>query len=858
MNNEKIKVSKLNRTLLERLLPAEVRGSGLRDFEQRFNNISKRKGKFAATLWFWLQVFQMMPSCLKDKIFWSLTMFKNYMKIALRNIRKYKGFTFINISGLAVGLGCFIIIMLNVRHEFSFDRFHKNSANIFRVNCTSRSPYGIRIISSIQYPVSLELKTRFPEILESTNTFYLNLPVRNKDEIFRERACFTNPSFFNIFSFGLISGEKSKLLSSPNSMVISENTAKKYFGDQNPLGKVLILNNKVQLTISGVIRIPNNSDFQAGIFLPFRTLDFFGESSSGFETDWVSKNFDTFILLKNKDLKNSLQDKIAGLLKEKRPNSNDILFLQELHKIHLYLPDGTSTETLKHIYVFIVIGISIIFIGCINFMNLSTARFERRFFEIGLRKIIGANRSNIILQFLFESVIFSFFAFVISLILVKCFLPFFNIHFGQQLNLNFNDLKLLSVITAIVFLTGLISGSYPALFLSSFHPVNLIRGKQSSNINRSRLFRKILVIFQLSFSAILIICLSTVFLQTKFLKNTNPGFDKEYLVYIRMAGESRRNIKIFKEESLKNPDIISATACKDLPFRVYWAGDLNWEGKPAGEHMRFAFTYADYDYITTLKMDIKTGRNFSKEYMSDKNNFILNEEAVKQMNIESPIGKKFDIGDELKGEGEIIGIVKNFHCRPLREKIPPLVIALNEGRYRYLVLRIEPVNPSNIIKYLGNLWKRLNPNEVFDFYFFDKVYENIYQNEEQFGKILLNFTVLALFISCLGLFGLVSFYSEQKTREIGIRKVLGAKVSSIINLLTMKFIVLSIISNIIAWPIAFFIMQGWLQNFEYRVNINPCLFLLTGLVTLIVTVLTVSWQTIKAATANPVDSLRNE
>ncbi len=786
-------------------------------------------------------------------------MLKNHLKIIFRNIMRHKGYSFINISGLAVGMACAILIFLWVQHELSYDRFHKNAKQVYRVNLESHRHDGVHHHPWTPFPLAETLKDQYPEIVAATRLNWDHFNVKYQDKSFHEyEFLFVDPDFFEIFSFPLIHpGNSSMLLSDPNSIVITDRMAKKYFGEQtNPVGKVLSLDNKVDFKVSGIVHIPDNTDFKADFYLSFKAYELFNVSLADLLSNWKGKNYHAYILLDKNSSSLQLEKKISGFLEKYNPERKELLTLQELNQVHLYNPDGTG-DGIRYVYVFSIIAIFILLIACVNFMNLATARSEKRAKEVGLRKTLGAKRPQLVKQFLTESVLLSLFSFVISLTIVEAFLPLFNTFSGKQLALDFSNLNILLGLIGVALLTGILSGSYPALFLSSFTPVKVLKGTFFSLAKGSRL-RNSLVIFQFTLSITLIICTAIVYSQLKYIQNKDVGLDKENLLYILMEGESKYRYKTVKKELLKHPGIRSVSACHILPSEIYvWAGYLDWEGRLPDQQVYFAYSFVDFDYIPTFKMEIKTGRNFSLEFPTDKDNFILNEEAVRQMNLESPVGKQFTLR---RHKGTIIGVVKDFNFQHLGNKIAPLVLSSADWgeKKRYLVMRISPGNPTRMIDHLRKVWNRVNPGFAFDYHFFDETYDRLYRNEKRLGKILFYFSFLAIFISCLGLFGLASFLAERRTKEIGIRKTLGASVPGIAVMLSKKFTGLVVLSNVIGWPIAYYIMKNWLGHFAYRTGIGIEIFLLGGITALSIAWLTISYQSIKAALANPVDALRYE
>jgi predicted permease len=772
---------------------------------------------------------------------------------------RHKGYSAINISGLAVGMACAILILLWVQHELSYDRFHENAKQVYRVNLKEHRHDGVYHHPWTPFPLAETLKDQYPEIVASTRLNWDHFNVKYQDKSFHEyEFLFVDPDFFEIFSFPLIHpGNPSSLLSDPNSIVITGAMAKKYFGVQtNPVGKVLSLDNKVDFKVSGIVHIPDNTDFKADFYLSFKAYELFNVSLADLESNWKGKSYHAYILLDKNSSSLRLEKKISGFLKKYNPERKELLTLQELSQVHLYNPDGTGNG-IRYVYVFSIIAIFILLIACVNFMNLATARSEKRAKEVGLRKTLGAKRPQLVKQFLTESVLLSLFSFVISLTIVEAFLPLFNTLSGKQLALDFSNLNILLGLTGVALLTGILSGSYPALFLSSFTPVKVLKGTFFSLAKGSRL-RNSLVIFQFTLSIALIICTAIVYSQLKYIQNKDVGLDKKNLLYILMEGESKYRYKTVKKELLKHPGIRSVSACHILPSEIYvWAGYLDWEGRLPDQKVYFAYSFVDFDYIPTFKMEIKAGRNFSLEFPTDKDNFILNEEAVRQMNLESPIGKQFTLR---RHKGTIIGVVKDFNFQHLGNKIAPLVLSSADWgeKKRYLVMRISPGNPTRMLGHLRQVWNRVNPGFAFDYHFFDETYDRLYRNEKRLGKILFYFAFLAIFISCLGLFGLASFLAERRTREIGIRKTLGASVPGITVMLSKKFTGLVVLSNVIGWPIAYYIMKNWLGHFAYRTAIGIEIFIIGGITALSIAWLTISYQSIKAALANPIDALRYE
>ncbi|MCJ7581300.1 MAG: ABC transporter permease, partial [Candidatus Aminicenantes bacterium] len=676
--------------------------------------------------------------------------------------------------------------------------------------------------------------------------------VKSGDKSFTEnRVCVTDASFFNIFTFQFIKSNFKTALSDQNTAVITEDIGKKYFGDSEPLGKTLTFDNRTEYVITGIIQnIPSNSDIRYDIFIPV------SKSTQAEEADtWGSHWLQTYILLQEDVFYEEVEHKLSALIKEHLPEENISLVVQPFNKIHLYSIEG-QPEGMKYIYFFSVIALFILIIACINFMNLSTARSVKRAKEVGLRKVIGANKAQIIRQFFSESVLYTLIALAIAIVLVEFIRPAFNELTGKNLALDYSNFRLIVGLMIIAVFTGILSGSYPALFLSSFQPAKVLRG-MSKGKNKNSL-RKLLVVIQFSLSIILLICTGIIYSQLKFIQRKDLGFKKENIVYVTLDGEMRDKYETVKTELLKQPEVMGVTKSSSLPTEI-WSimRGLTWEGKETEEGAAFSFASVDYDYFETLNMEMVQGRSFSKEFTSDSNNIIFNETAIKVMGMDSPVGKLFSF-DEADEASTIIGVVKDFHFLPITYEIEPLIIVMDPDYDRYLLIKTNSENLISTISNIEKVWGGLFPEYPFEYHFLDEQFESTYQNEIRLGQILGYFVILTIFISCLGLFGLASFTAEQRTKEIGIRKVHGASIPNIVIILSKEFAKWVLLANIIAWPVAYFAMNKWLQNFAYKTEIGFWVFILSGSLALFIALFTVSSQAIRAATANPVDALKYE
>ena len=790
-------------------------------------------------------------------------MFRNYLKFAFRNLKRHKIYSFINIFGLAVGMACAILILLWIQDELSYDRFHENANDIYRVVEKWQYSSGETDYNRVTPgPLAPVLKADYPEIIHSTRFF----GAFEKWQLTYDKKSYLSPGgavdtdFFSIFTFPFVKGNPKTAFSKPHSIVITEDLAKKIFGDDDPLGETIRMEYRT-FEITGIIEnIPRNSHIRFDFLIPC-------EIFSSLEKDWTSNNCYTYVLLQKNWPYKELSEKIAGVIKKHSPTSIETLYLQPLNQIHLFALEGGGLIT--YLYIFSAMAFFILLIACINFMNLSTARSAKRFKEVGIKKVVGSSRMQLIKQFLSESILLSFVAFACAVVLVELLLPVINSMLGIQLKMHYSGGLFLSLI-GIAIITGIISGSYPAFFLSSFNPVTVLKGRlsltpfkqwgarnASGGFSRSSIFRKILVVTQFSLSIIFIVCAMVVYSQLNFIKKRDLGYNKEHIVHLRMKGEFKQKYEAIKNELLKNSNILSVTATDRTP--VMWSNstdDVNWEGKKADEKIGIGVRMVDYDYLQTFQMEMAQGRFFSKEFLTDSTEgFIVNEAAVKAMGLKSPLEKRFSMWNR---QGKIIGVIKDFHTESLHKEIEPFVLLIWPDWYGRMSIKLKSDNVSSALGFLENKIKEFVPGYPLEYKFLDEEIDNLYKTEQLTGKIIIYITLLAIFISCLGLFGLASFTAEQRTKEIGIRKVLGASTSGITVLLSREFTKWIAIASIIAWPIAYFAMNKWLQNFVYRTSIGWWTFMLAGALALVVALVTVSYQSIKAALANPIDSLRYE
>lgn len=780
-------------------------------------------------------------------------MFKNYIKIALRNIRKHKGYSFINIAGLAIGMACCIVIFLWVQDELSFDGFHENAKHIYRVVYEDHMTEKITRRWRNAPPLAPTLKAEFPEIMDATRfSSWGRFLVKYGEQSSKERSGFADPSFFEIFTFPFIKGDPKAALNDPNSVVITQEMAVKYFGSEDPLDKTMNFENSVDLFVTGVIEnVPHNSHIRFDFLTRFETLHKFWDARDLMDS-WDILGFGTYVFLPENANIQALNQKIAGIYEEHDPDIKLKLYLQPLNEVHLHALSGGGP--IIYVYVFSLIAFFVLMIACVNFMNLSTARSVKRAKEVGIRKVVGAHKRGLILQFFWESITMAFISLLLAVLLVGLLLPVFNTLSGKQLVLNLLHTEIILGLISIAVVTGLLSGIYPALFLSSFQPIKTLKDFRKSG---SSGFRKILVVFQFSLSVMLIICTIVATNQLDYIRNRNLGFDRANLLWIPSNSELAAKYEAAKEEILRNPGVINLTHTSVLvgTETTYETSSVDWEGKEKDKRVKFHVVSVDYGFIETFQMEMALGRFFSKEYRTDGQNFIINEEAVRKMGLRNPVGKRVSAFER---EGTIIGVMKDFHLQSLHLEIEPIIFKLTESWRLNLIVRVNPDNIPGTISHLKRVFEKFAPSFPFEYHFMDEEFDMLYRSEYRMRELFQYFAILAIFISCLGLLGLASFMAEQRTKEIGIRKVLGASISGVVLLLSKEFIKWVLVANIVAWPVAYFAISAWLENFAYRTNVSMSIFILSGVLALVTALLTVSYQTLKAALANPVESLRYE
>ncbi len=843
------------------------------DFREEFFEVHQSSGPFKANLWYWMQIAKSVPSYIRNQIHWRIVMIHNYLIIAFRNMKRHKGFSFINIFGLAIGMAAFIIIGLNIQYELSCDTHFKNADRIYRV--ASEVWQG----NKVHYhhvgtpgPLAETLVDEYPEVESAVKIFKwtrgeVNL-VSEKTSIF-ENLFYASPGVFDFFGINFVKGDPEVSMRDPFSIVLSEKIAEKYFGKESPVGKTFTYRERHCFTITGIFEdMPDNTHFKMDLITPFSTIG----QNVNWINHWNIEGSHCYLMLRKDADPIELEKKFPGLLEKHRFGESAVeedyrhrLYLQPLTSIHLHSNirgEFRDNYDIKYVYLFSSLGLIILIMAFINYMNISITQSFRRSKEVGMRKVVGARRGQLIQQFLGESIIITFMALIISIVIAVGVLPVINNMLGRQLNFSLIENPQLPqyIAGAFIFMliTGILAGSYPAFLISSTKEVNILKGVYSGKI-RGNILRNILVSVQFAITIFALIGTITIRNQLNYINEKDIGYNKDQILVldVKIHNNVLSKINTLKTEFLKNPNILAVSSSSNLPNNIHSRGSSEFPQKDTTTPFEFCVNAVDYDFVDVYGIEIVEGRNFSRDFSSDEQGAVLiNEEAAKNCAWESPLGKEFRFWGG--SSGKIVGIMKDFHMRSLHYPIVPTFFVLVPDYTEYISIKIRTGNIPETISYIRNTLSAVLPNVLLDYYFFDEAFNRDYKEDQEMGSIFNGFAILTIIIACLGLFGLVAFSVQQRTKELGIRKVLGAKVSNVSALLTKELVRWTLLSNSIAWPAAYFVMNKWLQSFAYRIDLNVWIFTLSGLAALVIALLTISYQIIKAATANPVDSLRYE
>jgi len=860
---------RLLRSICPNHLIDEIEG----DFQENYNYSIKKKNILYAkrkALGFLILSTPRLLINRKQQNSNAIDMIKSYLTIAIRNIKRRVAYSIINITGLAVGLACCMLIGIYVLHELSYDRFHENYENIYRINSTFSS--ADNSIHTFMTPTALlpRLKREFSEVgdgVRMLNSSNFNAPVVKKGSVSyqEDRFAFTDSLIFEIFSYELLQGSRNNCLKKPNSLVISETMADKYFKGESPMGEVLKVNG-TDYQVTAVMRdMPNNSHIDFDFLASFTSL------SASKQEIWGSANYASYFELNEGANPTLIENEINELVKEELGErlgetslSFDIMPITDIH-LRSDIPNEIQPQNdISYIRIIIVIGVLILVIACINYMNLATARSTERSKEVGMRKVLGAVKNQVFYQFMGESIIMVFLSLILALIFVNATLPVFNQIAGKELMISdiFQPNMVLGILIVFI-LVSFFAGTYPALRLSSFLPSRVLKGKVLKS--RSGVFtRQTLVIIQFSISIFLIIGTLVIYKQLNYIRDKKLGYSKENVMLLSLNRDVKENYQTVKGELEKRSDVLGFSAASESPVNIGGGYSIKIQGL-SENNVKVNGLAISKDFVETMDMQLTSGRNFintdvklvNEEQEERQYNFIVNEALVKQMltNAEDIIGTSATMNGR---SGEIVGVVKDFHFTSLHRKINPLVMFLEPSQYNKLFVRVNSPDMQATILGVEEIWKKFAPDSPFIFQFLDDEYDDLYRNEQRLSKVFTAFATLAIIIACLGLFGLVSFTVEQRNKEIGVRKVLGASIISLLILITKDFSKLVLIAFLITAPVAYYLMNDWLTDFEYRVDIGALPLIVSVLLAGIVALITVSFQAIKAASVNPVETLRNE
>jgi len=847
----------------------------IEDFEETYSKIKKSEGSFSAKCWYWGNTLKSIAGYLRLIVSWRFTMLKNYLKIAYRNFIRHKLYSFINVFGLAIGLSICMIISLWVLREMSYDRFHEKAHWIYRVerelfrdNLYSRWP----IVGGSYKQALIE---DYPEIENAVRFWRREFAIKDhKNAVHRQGMFAVDNSFFEMFDFRLEEGDEDTALEEPLTVVLTRKNADKYFETGDPIGKSLTFEwqgEQTDFKVTGVLKeVPENSHIHFDMLISIAS---YPEEEFA---DWRSNYLYTYVLVSKNTSKAELEEKLKTFVTQRlEPHYGDLLLqdrsIHEVLKMHLFsikdihLHPTADWEVepggnILSVYIFSCVAVLILIIACMNFVNLSTARASKRAKEVSLRKTVGAEKHQLRVQFIQESVLLAFVSLVLAFFMCSLFIQSYNGIFAENLSLSvFLQLKHMIILVGATFAVGVLAGLYPAYYLTRFEPVAVMKGGPLSGSGKS-VFRRNMVIIQFSITIILIVGVFTVYKQMRYIQTRSLGFDKENVVIIPVRSQQiAQNYGSFWTELMRNSQIVAASASSEVPADSHYSNS-HVNPPESDEPISMILFSSDHDYVETYQLEVLAGRAFSRDFSTDtEGTIILNESAAHRIGWtpEEAVGKKLE-GGYSESEAQVVGVVKNFHFKSLRREVEPMALFLYPNYIREISVRIMPGDIGKTLNFIQKTWETAFPGEQFEYSFLDNRINQLYASERKMQKIFVIFSSLSILVACLGLLGLVSFTAELKTKEIGIRRVLGASTGSVVVMLSKEFIKWILLANIIAWPLAWFMMNKWLQNFAYRANIGWFVFALAGFVTVSIAIFTFIFQTVKTACANPVNSLRYE
>ena len=888
MSRDPERLTRLGRKALIAFLGRGEHFAVVGDFEELYAEVVREKGPLQARAWFWGQIVRSLPACLVHLVYWSCVMIRNYFITTVRNIRKQRAFTFINVFGLAIGIAACLLALLYIRTELSYDRYNAKADRIHRLAARLFRQGQELNISGAGAPVGPYLKEHFPEV-EDAVRFREEGSIRVKagEQSFREtNVVYTEPSFFNVFTVPVLRGDAATALASPRTLMLSRTTASKYFGRDDPLGRPLLVDGEQEWVVTGVFEdIPRASHFHFDILLSFVSLDL---ESDPVSNSWMSFNYQTYLLFREgasprplaANLDALVMSHMAPEIKQTMGVSLDEFMkrsgmrvenrLQPLVDIHLRAGNGIAefkpNSDIKYIRLFTAVSLFVLLLAVVNFVNLATARSSGRAREVGVRKVLGSARRDLVGQFLLESLVFSLLALLFAVLFVRLALPLFNRLAGTAMDAaGLATPGVAAAVLGLVLAIAFLAGAYPAFYISTFRPAPVLKGETAKG-GRGGFLRRALVVFQFTVSVVLIIGTFVVYRQLRYIQNENVGFNREQVLVLENTNLLGPRATALKEEMRAYPRVVKASLSGFLPVPSSRARMvIAAEGDPDGQNAPPIGVWSvDHDYIETLEMTLVAGRDFSRERGTDAEAVILNEAAVRHFQFDDPLGKRVvlhDLGPDNQGMVQqpltVIGVVGDFNYESLRNAVEPMVMRLGTSRGR-LILRVEGEDVAGTIETLRRKWGDFAPGEPFEYYFLDERFDRMYESELRIGRIFGSFAGLAVFVGCLGLFGLAAYSAAKRTREIGIHKVFGATVPDVLSLLVREYVVLVGVANLIAWPVAYLMMSAWLRDFAYRTGVGWVGFAATGLAMLAAALLTVGAQSVKAASANPAETLRFE
>jgi putative ABC transport system permease protein len=864
--------------ILKLVLPKHDRENLYNNFEALYESELQEKGSIHAQLWLWGQILRSLPGLISAVIYWRYTMLKNYLKTSLRNMARNKLYSILNVSGLSIGLACFILIGLYIIHEKSYDRFHSNARNIYRVVKTSNLKSGVvRNSATVPSLLATSLESEYPGLVKDVVRFWhywgLGFNVQYKDNIFKEiNFAFADSTVFNIFDFEFLVGNPDDALSAAYNAVITESIASKYFGDENPIGKSLRINDGYDIHVTGIVKdLPSQSHFHFDFLTAYSTLN--QMPWKRYLDNWREDFCYTYLLLNDGFSAEMLNEKFPAFFKKYLPpelKERDSFFLQPLVNIHLKsnLEDeieiGSQTGNIQ-IYVLFSIALFILIIAIINYINMTTAYYSVRVKEIGVRKVLGSQRSQLIFQFLGESAIVCLLSLALSLAIVKIILPLLSNLVGKSLSLSLVPaIQLLVLLISLGVFISIISGTYPAFFVSGLHPIEVLGNIFRMDMKKG-LGRKILVVSQLVLASLLIIGSILIHQQSNYINSYDTKYAKDDIIIlpVNMTPIAHDHYDAFLNMITQHPAIVNASGMRTVIGFEHIKEPFSIKSNPASQQM-IPFYLVRHNFVETFGVKIVAGRDFSKKYSTDETEAVLiNQTMARQLDWSNEEA----IGQQLNhpgwGELKVIGVINDFNFESLHSTIKPLVIKLiwpwrQAPLTDYIAVRMNTNDIKNTIQFIGDTWKKFAPNSAFDYYFLDKKLDQFYRTEAMLSKASSLLTILAIVLACFGLLGLISFITKRKTKEIALRKVMGASVAKIVGLISKEFFYLIIIANLIAFPIAYIAINIWLQNFAYRIHVSVWIFALAALIIFFTSFLAILFHTLKAAYTNSVDYLRYE